>query len=118
MLFRSLRAALPRKGDLLARYGGEEFAAILVGADRTGAELVAERMREAICARNIQNETPIGPFVTGSIGIATCIFPQRGSPSALIESADRGLYQAKKEGRNRISYFPMQSIFDAPLSNP
>ena len=113
-----LRAALPRKGDLLARYGGEEFAAILVGADRAGAELVAERMREAICARNIQNETPIGPFVTGSIGIATCIFPQSGSPSALIESADRGLYQAKKEGRNRISYFPMQSILDAPLSNP
>ena len=104
----ALRSTLIRSNDLLARYGGEEFAAILVDADREGAEVVAARMQAAVRALNIRNETSLGEFVTISIGIATCQAFDGPSIAELIEASDRALYQAKQRGRNRIECWPMQ----------
>lgn len=109
----ALHAALVRSGDFLARYGGEEFAVILPATDIEGAKLVANRLEEAVRSLHIVNETAIGPFVTISTGIALYEFPDAGSPAILIEAADRALYTAKKNGRNRIEISSMQAVFDA-----
>lgn len=98
----ALQTALPRSADLLARYGGEEFGVILSATDARGADTVAFRMREFVRALHLKNETPIGRFVTVSIGIATFVFPHDGSSGSLIKAADEALYQAKHRGRDRI----------------
>jgi diguanylate cyclase (GGDEF)-like protein len=83
-----------RTTDVPARIGGEEFAVLLPGTGTEGAEVLAERIRQAIEA----GPWPLRP-VTASFGIAT-LGPT--GPQSLIEAADRALYQAKHTGRNRI----------------
>jgi two-component system cell cycle response regulator len=91
-----------REIDLAARYGGEEFAVVLPYADRTGAAVVAERIRMAIASE----EFPIAPSgsrvaVSVSIGVAVC--PDDGQSSAdLLQLADGLMYEAKKAGKNRV----------------
>lgn len=99
----ALAGALVRPGDLIARYGGEEFAAILPATDLEGALQVAEHLRGAIEALTLPHErSQVAPHVTVSIGCA-CIVPAPDkSPAALLESADRMLYQAKTQGRNQV----------------
>lgn len=101
----ALQAALPRTADLLARYGGEEFGIILSATDARGADTVASRLREFVRALHLKNETPIGKFVTISIGVATFEFPHEGTSAALIRAADNALYLAKHEGRDRIEVY-------------
>ncbi|MEO6815417.1 MAG: diguanylate cyclase [Edaphobacter sp.] len=98
----ALQAALPRTADLLARYGGEEFGIILSATDARGADTVAFRLREYVRTLHLKNETPIGRFVTISIGVATYEFPHGGNSGGLIKAADEALYQAKRRGRDRI----------------
>jgi len=100
----ALQTALPRSADLLARYGGEEFGIILSATDARGAETVAFRVREFVRALHLKNETPIGLFVTISIGVATYEFPHEGTSADLIQSADEALYRAKRHGRDRIEF--------------
>jgi len=91
-----------RRTDLVARYGGEEFTIVLCGADGEQAAQHAERVREAVAGHEFTNEAgqPLGR-VTISIGIAT--YPVNSkSVTGVFEAADRGLYQAKQEGRNRV----------------
>ena len=96
MIADSLRKGL-RGDDIAARYGGEEFAIILAHADEAGALVAAERLRMRI-------ETMYVPRVgqiTVSLGVAT--FPvQASSRDSLVSAADRGLYEAKRKGRNRV----------------
>ena len=83
--------------DTAARYGGEEFAVILPQAGLDGALIVAERLR----SRLETTEVPGIGHITGSFGLAT--FPlHANSRDGLVGAADRALYQAKHEGRNRI----------------
>lgn len=100
----ALQSALPRTADLLARYGGEEFAVILSATDALGADIVARRMREAIQALNLKNDTSIGKFVTISIGVVTYEFPTKGTAADFLQAADGALYLAKRNGRDRIEY--------------
>lgn len=111
MLADSLREG--RRGeDMAARYGGEEFAVILPQADAAGALVAAERLRMSIEALEIPR---IG-HLTVSIGVAT--FPtQASSRDSLVSAADRGLYEAKRTGRNRVCGPPDTStVTDEPIT--
>jgi hypothetical protein len=89
-----------REIDVAARYGGEEFAVILPDTPRTGAYVVAERIRQGI-ERHFRRRRG-GPTVTVSGGVA-CFPDDATSIEELIRSADKGLYQSKADGKNRIT---------------
>lgn len=89
-------ASCVRKNDLIARYGGEEFVAILPGADPAAARRIAQR----ICRSVAEADWPMRP-VTISCGHATRPAGME-SRAELVEWADRALYLAKAEGRNRV----------------
>lgn len=92
--------ALHRPGDLLARYGGEEFSAVLPETDGDGAEQIAEKMRSSVESLRIEHST--GSHVTISLGVATIIPSFDALPEHLISMADKALYKAKENGRNRV----------------
>ncbi|MGQ9660177.1 MAG: diguanylate cyclase domain-containing protein [Thermochromatium sp.] len=94
-----------RPMDLVARYGGEEFAVVLPETDEAGAETLARRLLEAVQALGIEHAySDVAPYVTVSIGVAThSLHHPKRDAEALKQSADRALYQAKSQGRNRIS---------------
>ncbi|MEG5174912.1 diguanylate cyclase domain-containing protein [Microcoleus sp. B3-D7] len=95
-------AAVKRSTDLFVRYGGEEFAAILPSTDAAGAIAVAESMRQAIRHLAIPHEqSDVSAIVTVSMGIATVIPCLGTSPDELVAVADRALYDAKRQGRDR-----------------
>lgn len=94
---------LKRPADLVARYGGEEFAIILPNTDTTDAVIVAQAIREGIRELEIPHRaSPVSQYVTVCIGVASAVPTSDASPSQLIAVADRRLYQAKAEGRDRI----------------
>ncbi len=88
-----------RDDDMVGRYGGEEFVCILQGRSALAAELVAERLRKAVQGDTEGAATGL-PGVTVSIGLAT----YAGEPNIedLLQRADKALYAAKREGRNRL----------------
>ncbi len=107
----AIRDGASRPGDLVVRYGGEEIALLLPGTDPAAASRMAETARRSVqnLARVHVRNTPFG-VVTASAGVAT--FQRRTSrgaelrPADLIEAADRALYAAKQDGRNRIVVAP------------
>ena len=91
-----------RAVDIVGRYGGEEFVAILPQTDVEEARLLAERLRKAVEALAV----PVGNasvHVTISTGIASYPAPNVDTPDELIREADRALYRAKQDGRNRVA---------------
>lgn len=89
-------AGLLRRPDLLARFGGEEFVLLLPETSQEEAVAVAER----ILARVAEPAEGLPP-ITVSIGVATNR-PDEAEIDALLARADRALYKAKDEGRNRV----------------
>ena len=89
-----------RDTDIVARFGGEEFTAILAHTDLELAMKMAERVRTEIAKTVIGLSGGESLSITVSIGVAA--YPKHGtSVEDLIRAADRGLYAAKQEGRNR-----------------
>jgi diguanylate cyclase (GGDEF)-like protein len=91
-----------RQIDMLGRLGGDEFAVLLPEAGSDGASEVAERIRSSIADKPIE----IGDEsikVSVSIGLATISLGHSADWKQLLEAADRGLYRAKAEGRNRVA---------------
>ncbi len=88
-----------RSVDLLARYGGEEFMAVLPETEAEGAMEVAERMRRLV----EKHRFPCGAL-TASIGVTASSFSENDSPSVeeLVGQADKALFRAKEDGRNRV----------------
>lgn len=87
-----------RASDVAGRYGGEEFLALLPGTDRAGALVIAEKLRVAIEGINVPG---VSRVVTASFGVA--VLPdEAGEPDELVRVADRALYTAKANGRNRV----------------
>ncbi|PWC46670.1 diguanylate cyclase [Azospirillum sp. TSA6c] len=92
-----------RPSDLVARYGGEEFVCLLPETDGPGAVRVAEGFRTGVAECRIPHaQSPVIPYVTISLGVATVIPSADGSPEQLAEMADQLLYRAKRTGRNRV----------------
>jgi len=91
-----------RKVDIAARYGGEEFAIILPETGITGAEQVAEHLRYLIEKEEFTIDGK-NVSITASVGVSC--WDKVVSKEEFIEQADRALYQAKHEGRNRICKF-------------
>ncbi len=94
-----------RKGDLICRYGGEEFAVILPYTSLKSATAVCERLRKKVSSHRFKYN--LSDFsISISIGIALYNNLVQWSPVELVSAADHALYQAKKEGRNRVRYHP------------
>jgi two-component system, cell cycle response regulator len=89
------------KDDLLARYGGEEFAAVLTEADQAAAAELAEKLRRTVEEATFISDGRRFP-VTISLGVASIQGNEALHPQELIRQADERLYQAKREGRNRV----------------
>jgi diguanylate cyclase (GGDEF)-like protein len=98
----ALTAAMDRGGDLVARYGGEEFAVILPETSLAGGQVVAERMRQAIEALDLDHPTAAGGKVTASFGLASGVAMPETDPTRLVRAADKALYEAKRAGRNQV----------------
>ncbi|HEU4570658.1 MAG TPA: diguanylate cyclase [Gemmatimonadales bacterium] len=92
---------LGRASDLLGRYGGDEFAMILLNNDAEGAAVLATRIRDAMAAEPAA--APTGEPIPASLSVGIAVFPDDGATAAaLVESADRALYQSKRLGRDRV----------------
>jgi len=99
-----LATLIVRAGDLAARFGGEEFVILLPNTDNKGAMAVADRVRKTVEGLGLPHRhSPFG-VVTASLGVATMV--ERGSfitALDLVEQADKHLYSAKRDGRNRVN---------------
>jgi diguanylate cyclase (GGDEF)-like protein len=89
-----------RDSDLLGRYGGEEFAVLLRGIPPAHVAAAVERLRAAVAGVAVAHDgDTIAP--TASIGVA-CLSPDDRDFDKLLIRADRALYEAKAQGRNRV----------------
>lgn len=91
-----------RPGDLVARYGGEEFVCLLPEIGAEGAQAVAAKFIDVIAKAGIVHPALPSPGrLTISIGVATVEEIEARPPGALVELADKLLYEAKRAGRDR-----------------
>ena len=101
---RIIDSEVKRASDKVARWGGEEFAVIQPNTTLEGVHIVAEEVRMAIERSLLHMEGHEPVQMTVSIGI-NCIVPSKSggySLDDLISDADKALYRAKREGRNRV----------------
>lgn len=102
-----LRGLHPHR-DFAARFGGEEFVVLLANTEVERAFLVAEKIRLLVEASEhfVADEPSVGPvpLPTISCGVAMCMPGSGVYRDDLLKAADRALYHAKANGRNRVSY--------------
>jgi diguanylate cyclase (GGDEF)-like protein len=108
---RAIAESVERSGDFAARYGGEEFVVILEDTTLAGAAGVAERIRNAVLEAGIA--APSGGLLSVSVGVAARLPGSTGE--ALLRQADAALYDAKNDGRNRVSSWHSQDV--APIGS-
>jgi diguanylate cyclase (GGDEF)-like protein len=93
---------ITREGEILGRYGGEEFLLLMPGTGKQQALAGAERVRAAIAAHEFHHSEgqPLGKI---SISGGIAVFPEDGQNAGdLIAAADQALYEAKRQGRDRV----------------
>jgi diguanylate cyclase (GGDEF)-like protein len=105
----ALRSATQRPADFIARYGGEEFIFLLPDTDAAGAAVVAEAARAAVARLQLPHaESELGQ-VSVSLGAAAIVPEVEDKAEALVTQADEALYDAKRQGRNRV-YVSVQTL--------
>ncbi|MDI6711193.1 MAG: diguanylate cyclase [Bacillota bacterium] len=100
--FAACLTSLCRPYDFTGRYGGEEFIICLPRTDCDQAAAVAERMRAGIERLSVPLAAGACVSVTSSFGVASLAGPEAQDIDSLINQADKALYRAKAEGRNRV----------------
>ncbi|MFC1602715.1 diguanylate cyclase [Pseudomonadota bacterium] len=101
----ALASANTRATDLYARYGGEEFTCVLPETDANGAAVIGQKLLHQIADLKIPHAySKIANHITISLGVATMTEKKEyGSPEELMDAADKNLYHAKSQGRNRMA---------------
>ena len=115
-----LRSHFARSSDVIARSGGEEFIALLFDTHSDAALLLANRVIKSLEQKAIVHRaSPISRYLTCSAGVASLIPGEDHGPEHLISMADKALYRAKAQGRNRAIAFKRASVvkFDQPNSS-
>lgn len=92
--------SMSRETDQSFRYGGEEFVLLLDKTDLKGARVIAERLRHRISQLQIESREHT-LTITASIGVST--LSENDCGDSLFQRADKALYRAKQEGRNRVA---------------
>ncbi|MCP4161997.1 MAG: GGDEF domain-containing protein [Deltaproteobacteria bacterium] len=99
----TLKEIVNRPADLVARYGGEEFIISLPNTRDEGAKKVAHQIQEQLKKLQIPHARSIvNQYITCSMGIVSFVPNDNSSIEAMVEHADKALYQAKENGRNCI----------------
>ena len=104
-----LAAHYRRTGDVVARYGGEEFVLLtrVIDSEVNAAYSAAEGMRQALQALALPHASSPFGVVTASIGVAVGLPTDDSLAQAMLQEADKALYQAKAEGRNCTRLYPV-----------
>jgi len=102
-----------RSIDTIARFGGEEFVVLMPDADYSVAGVVAERLRKSICSAPIHARGgPDGGLdISISVGVALFDF-DNDTGEEVLHKADKALYEAKRQGRNRCIGYLDKDSFD------
>ena len=99
----ALNSVIHRPGDLVARYGGEEFVIILPDTDLEGCLKIARIMNKKVESLQIEHaRSSVSSYVTISLGVAVLSPDKTDNRADIIGLADKALYRAKEEGRNRV----------------
>jgi diguanylate cyclase (GGDEF)-like protein len=104
MVAQTIQQAIKRPADRCYRYGGEEFSALLPHTDLEGSIYIAENICRAVEALDFRIDGIRIP-VTISVGVSSTIPERDMACESLIAYADQALYQAKRNGRNRVESF-------------
>jgi len=92
-----------RETDFVARLGGEEFGALLPRSGATDARDVAERLRQRVGALRVAGGDERGTILRTTLSAGVAAYPEHGGDEReLLRGADRALYRAKDEGRDRV----------------
>jgi diguanylate cyclase (GGDEF)-like protein len=100
-----------RASDTVCRYGGEEFAVVLLHTPMNDARNISYKMLAAVSAMAIKHEASVHRIATISIGGATIMPTAASSIEELIEQADKCLYRAKENGRNRAEWTMLPAAY-------
>ncbi|WP_448563154.1 CHASE2 domain-containing protein [Trichothermofontia sp.] len=112
----ALQQAARRTTDLVARYGGEEFAVLLPSTPPQGAKRVAEAIREELAKLQVEHlDSAVSQYVTVSLGVFGFVPSVDRTPQQLVSGADRALYQAKHQGRNRVALYVLRASDGQPV---
>lgn len=98
-----------RARDVAARFGGDEFAVLLPRTRASEALVVAERIRSELARRRASEAGPLDRLLTVSIGIADLSNVDAPHAHVLFDAADRALYAAKADGRDRVCIFEAEA---------
>lgn len=113
-----LRRCFARGADLVARYGGEEFVALAPGLQAAPALERAQRVCDTVRRATTAHSSSGMPPVTVSIGLVTEMPVDGLEPEQLLEAADRALYEAKRQGRDRtVQCAPLRNADGAAYAN-
>ncbi len=104
-----------RNTDIIARFGGEEFVVLLPHTPELDALKLAEKLRIVVAQTPLHRIPELG--MTISIG-STCFLHDNDNAYSLLERADKAMYFAKREGRNRVVSYSDCELADKPGSHP
>ncbi|MGD7036560.1 diguanylate cyclase [Methylotuvimicrobium buryatense] len=115
-LAKVLKLFSKRSDDFVCRYGGEEFC-VVTACNAEQSLSLAEKLRDAVEKRRLRHpNSPVSHYVTLSLGVATVVPKDTLSSTRLLGFADKALYLAKQNGRNRVEQFDQKQIDDAEMA--